>query len=115
MVNRNWQDLAKLADLAFEAKAQMLALLRAQETSIEMQRDQLAVQDNQALTDFSGAHPSHWHDGHFHWQEWVSQNFKRLAIEQAKVRAQAEMQLPDLRKSFGRKTVLNGLAGKKTH
>jgi hypothetical protein len=115
MVTSRWDDLAKLANMAFERETRKLKELKATENQLAKQRVRLADMNEAALKSFGASHPSHWHNGDFLWQEWVGQNKRALGMEQAKLRALTEMHKPQLRKAFGRKTVLDKLAAKETH
>ncbi len=106
MIKPKWSDLEKLADIAFDLQMQKLAKLKAAEAKLVNQRQQLADLNQGALSEFSTVHPAHWQNGDFLWQTWLGKNVEGLGREQAKVRALQEMLKPELRKAFGRKSVL---------
>lgn len=112
--NRKWAQLAELAQLAYDRELAKLSELREAEAALREQRRRLKDMNEQALEDFSEPHPSHWHNGDVLWQAWVSKNARSISIEQARLRALAEFHRPELKKAFGRKSVLESLAGKKT-
>lgn len=114
MTKKTWKDLAKLADLAFEIQSKKLAVLKDQEAQVIEKRQQLTDMNNGAMAALSGVHPAHYQSGDFHWQTWVGANKQKLGSEQALLRAQAEMLKPDLRKAFGRKSVLAKLIKQET-
>ena len=68
-----------------------------------------------AFDQFAGVHPSHLLNGDFLWQTWVGQNLEEIGREQARLRAQAEIQKPSLRKAFGRKSVISRIMKSLTH
>lgn len=109
-----WVQLAELANLAFDHKLAKLSELRAAEGKLTEQRRRLEGMNEQALVDLSEPHPSHWQNGDFHWQRWLAKNARALSIEQARLRVLSEMHKPELRKAFGRKTVMESLAKKET-
>lgn len=110
MVKKKWVELERLADLAFDLEMQKLAKLRAAEANLIEKRDKLAALNQGALKEFATVHPSHWQNGDFLWQTWLGRNVAEIGHEQARVRAQAEIQKPELRKAFGRKSVIAKIA-----
>ncbi len=109
-----WQQLAKLADLAFDHELAKLSELRQAEAKLLQQRQSLEAMNASALEDFSTPHPAHWQNGDFLWQTWVGNNARALSNEQARLRVLAEMHKPELKKAFGRKTALETLSKRKT-
>ncbi|MGB7319143.1 MAG: hypothetical protein WBC85_14360 [Planktotalea sp.] len=113
-MSHKWAQLAKLATLAFDREVSKLSELKEAESKLASQREKLEGMNAQALEDFAGPHPAHWTNGDFLWQAWVAQNAKAIGIEQARLRVLAEMHKPELKKAFGRKTVMENLARRKT-
>jgi hypothetical protein len=105
-----WRELVQLVNLKFEQELEKVAKLRAAEDALVERRGRLAKMNAQALDAFAKPHPSHWHDGDFLWQTWVGKNERALGIEQARLRAIAEMHKPQLRRAFGRKCVVEALS-----
>ena len=107
MVKDKWSDLKALVDLSFDLELQKFTKLRAEETKLVSMRDRLGEMNKDAFDQFAGVHPSHLLNGDFLWQTWVGQNLEEMGREKARMRAQAKIQKPSLRKAFGRKSVIS--------
>lgn len=101
--------LQRIAAAAFEAQARKHAELTQAKAELATRQERLAQMDADALSDFAGPHPAHWHGGAVQWQAWVTQNARKLSMEEARLRAQQEIHLPALRKAFGKREVLTRL------
>ncbi|MEP5154361.1 hypothetical protein [Planktotalea sp.] len=112
--NNKWAQLAELAQLAYDKELAKLSALWEAEAKLVERRQRLNAMNEQAMDDLSEPHPALWHNGDVLWQTWVNQNGRAIGMEQARLKALAEFHKPELRKAFGRKSVLESLSGKKT-
>ena len=107
MVKDKWSDLKALVDLSFDLELQKFTNLRAEETKLVAMRDRLGEMNKDAFDQFAGVYPSHLLNGDFLWQTWAGQNLEEIGREQARLRAQAEIEKSALRKAVGRKSVIS--------
>lgn len=110
MTNRKWCQLADIADAKFQAEAQKMRALQSEVDVLGSRKQALASMSEQAKDAFRDIHPAHYQSGDVQWQSWVNRNKVRLNIEEARLRALREIQLPSLRQAFARKRACEEIA-----
>lgn len=112
MTQNKWHELARIADLKFRNQAQSMAALQRQFGDLAQRRQALTAMADAARDGYRGVHPSHFHSGDVQWQAWVGRNESDLNMEAARLEAQREILLPELRRAFGQKLASEEIAKK---